>query len=292
MQIEFSTTISELRLDTFVSGVTGLSRTRVKELILSKQLTANGEYKDPKYVLKRKDTISLQFTGGSRRQTADEEVVASAIQLNIIYEDQSYLVLNKPIGLVTHPGAGNPDGTLSNGVRSYLEQRGEYHFEAGQVGLVHRLDKETSGLIVYAKNTDTQKTLKQLFAERKVNKTYLAIVREVVEEAFTVDSPLGRASFHRRKFSSDSKNTKDAFTAFRPIQNNGTYTLLEAKPTTGRTHQIRVHLKEQNMPIVGDRLYGGESAERMMLHAYQLEFLDKGFVVDVPEEFYDTIRNP
>lgn len=215
---------------------------------------------------------------------ARENWSAQAIDLNIVYEDDDLMVVNKPPGLVSHPGAGNPQGTLVNALLNH-DQRLE---SVPRAGLIHRLDKETSGLLVIAKNLKAYHALNTLMQEREIKRTYLALVHGRIIRSGTIDKPIGRHPIHRTKMAI-IENGRASVTHYKVLKRFNHHTLLEVDLQTGRTHQIRVHLASLRHPIVGDKTYGGKRPpqkdlseptktallhfNRQALHAQTLSFI-------------------
>ena len=269
------------RLDLYLAfAVPELSRSFLKRIIQTEQVKVNGVVEfHPQYRVQAKDQIELEYTP----EISDASILPNEeVAFEIVYEDKDILAINKPIGLVVHPAAGHLDDTLANGIKSYLQSKGEDNFGTERAGIVHRLDKETSGLLLVAKSPTALWQLSKLFAEREMKKIYLAavtinqpgLVPVKLEEGaeFTIDSALGRSKFNRQKFSSNTDKARQATTIFKVLAVAGKSALIAAYPRTGRTHQIRVHLAENGMPIVGDIKYGGAPAGRLMLHAFRLQF--------------------
>jgi 23S rRNA pseudouridine1911/1915/1917 synthase len=219
--------------------------------------------------VKADDELSLET---SERHSQDM-LVPKQSDLEIVYEDDSILVLNKPVGVSVHPGAAHYDDTLANAIKYYLQQKGEDLFGDDRAGLVHRLDKPTSGVLIVAKTPQSLWYLSRQFAERRVKKSYLAVVQGLAKPDFRVENKIGRDKFNRQKFSSRTNSGRQSLTDFHTIavSEDKKFSLVEARPHTGRTHQIRVHLAELGLPILGDVSYGGERSERLMLHSYRLE---------------------
>ena len=220
--------------------------------------------------------------------------------LDIIYEDDDMLVINKEKGIVVHPGNGNPDGTLANAVMAKC--KGSLSGIGGRIrpGIVHRIDKDTSGLIIVAKNDTAHINLSKQIQDRKVKKTYIALVRGVIKEnEATINMPIGRSSKDRKKMAV-TKDGKEAITHFKVLKRYNGFTLLEVKIETGRTHQIRVHLSEIGYPIVGDEVYSNGKnpfgVKGQMLHAEKLELKhprtgkDLTFEAPVPKYFANIIN--
>ncbi|MEX0616883.1 MAG: RluA family pseudouridine synthase [Candidatus Woykebacteria bacterium] len=268
-KIELKVTPKERRLDQFLAAkVKSLSRSQIKKLIHEENIKVNSQPTTSDHKPTRGDVITLEIP--LPRTT---EVRPENIPLKIVYEDKGILVIDKEAGLVTHPTLDHPSGTLVNAVLFYLKSV-PGSGESLRPGIVHRLDKGTSGLIVVAKNEKSLESLKKQFKERSVVKKYTCLVQGRVEKTFgSIDAPIGRHVVNRKKFAVD-KEGREAMTKYSLISHVGEkFDLLEAAPKTGRTHQIRVHLSHIGHPIVGDRLYGGKAlGRRQFLHASYLEF--------------------
>ncbi|MBI2981210.1 MAG: RluA family pseudouridine synthase, partial [Deltaproteobacteria bacterium] len=256
--------MQKTRLDRFLTNQhPQLSRTELKKMIDEGVVTVDGIVRKPSYLLKGGEKIEFKRRSPPRPNSGPEE-----IPLDILYEDEAILVLNKPAGMVVHPAAGNYSGTLVNALL--------YHFDsmragparlafapakrADRPGIVHRLDKGTSGVMVVAKTDLALRNLMNQFKRREVEKTYLALVfGRFQKKEGMIDFAIGRDLVHRRKFSSKSRFKREAVTHYRVKEEYPGLTLLEVYPKTGRTHQIRVHLSEAGHPIVGDTHYGAKS---------------------------------
>lgn len=267
------------RLDIYLSEtLPNISRTWIKKQIMAGKVIVNGKSETrPQLKLKGGETVEVNVSGGMNQNTPELLLLEEDVDfhdLKIIFENRDFLAINKPSGLVVHPGAGNRLGTLAAKVKAYLRSKGEDQGDALRAGLVHRLDVETSGVILFAKNERILAQLSKLFAERKVQKVYLAVAMGAITDSFSCDSALGRDPYNRKKISSRARNARFAQTKFVPIlgSEDGQYTLLAAYPRTGRTHQIRVHMAESGHPIAGDPKYGGIKMPRLMLHALRLDF--------------------
>ncbi len=256
-----------------------LSRAFVQKLGDQGKITVNGKPAKAGYKLRENDQLALDYD----ERELDE---IPHIDLPVLYEDDDCIVLNKPAGVLTHSkGAFNPEGTVATFLRDKLQG-----MDGERAGIVHRLDRATSGVIICAKNQAALSWLQKQFAQRKVKKTYDAIVvgRLQPEEAI-IDMPIERNPKAPATFRVGA-NGKNAVTHYKTLQTNKRYSLLELKPETGRTHQLRVHLVELKHPIVGDTLYNGEPAERLFLHALSLEITlpsreRKVFDAPLPAEF-------
>ncbi len=237
-----------------------------------------------------------QLKAGSKVRDYDEVVVdydiseleiIPDIELEVLYEDDDCVVINKPVGVLTHSkGAFNPEGTVASWLRSRLKD-----LEGSRGGIVHRLDRATSGVMICAKNPEALSWLQKQFSQRKTKKTYMAVVQGAMNpESAIIDMPIERNPKAPSTFRVGNQG-KAARTTYRTVLANESYSLLELKPETGRTHQLRVHLATQGHPIVGDTLYAGQKADRLYLHAAELEITiphnheRKVFAVPTPKEF-------
>ncbi len=267
----------ELRLDKYLDKENDdLSRNYIQQLIDKELVLVNNRIEKKSYQLKEGDEITLELP-----EPEEVKLKAEKIDFDLIYEDENLLVLNKPAGLVIHPGAGHSSGTLVNGLLEYCDDLSGINGEL-RPGIVHRLDKDTSGAMVVAKNDRAHRDLAKQFKERKVKKTYLALVYgKLKHERGKIDAAIGRDPRNRKKMTVTSKNSKRAVSNFEVLSINSGFSLLKVEIETGRTHQIRVHLDYINYPIVGDPKYGSKNSrnaipglERQFLHAYQLGFKD------------------
>ena len=250
------------------------SRTSIQKAIDGGCATINGE--------RGKSSVKLESGDHVEYTLPDEEskapLQAEELPLNILYEDEAILVINKPAGLVVHPAAGNETGTLVSGLLfREPEAFAEVGDDADRPGIVHRLDKDTSGVMVIARTAQAHAALKRSFQERGVDKIYLAMARGHFKDSFgVVEEPIGRDPRHRQKMSVRPEGGREALTKYRVIAERSGASLLQVRLYTGRTHQIRVHLSHIGHPILGDGLYGGPgkfapfSCERQMLHAWKL----------------------
>lgn len=264
------------RLDAYISEkLPELSRTMVKKLLDDGKILVNNKAPKASYKPVENDKIEIEI-----EEPKEIELKAQEIPIQIIYEDNDIIVVNKPKGLVVHPANGNPDGTLVNAIMAICKD--SLSGIGGEIrpGIVHRLDKDTSGLLIVAKNDKAHINMSEQIKNRKVKKTYIALVRGTVpENEATINMPIGRSTKDRKKMAV-VKNGKEAVTHFKVIQryatSKGTYTLLEIKIDTGRTHQIRVHMSEIGYPVIGDEVYSNGKNEfnvhGQCLHAQKLEF--------------------
>jgi 23S rRNA pseudouridine1911/1915/1917 synthase len=257
------------RLDSYVAGIRNdLSRSQVQRLIREGHILVNGHAARPSARLQQKDRIDIHVP-----DALDETVVPEDIPLRIVYEDEHVLVVDKPPGLTVHPSPGHPRGTLVNAlIARYpaLESVGA----PGRPGLVHRLDKDTSGLLVVALTPEAHAGLSRQLRERTVAKVYLALVRGHPEPSEgLVEAAISRDPRHRQRMGV-VEGGRAAATRYTTVRRFNGYTLLEVRPHTGRTHQIRVHMSAMGHPVAGDSKYGGRAPflKRQFLHAHRLGF--------------------
>lgn len=265
----FVAEITGLRLDKFVGErCPELSRTHAQQLIHSGFITVNGKSAKSSLKLDVGDKVDIVIPPEPPSQLTPEN-----IPLKIVYEDADLLVVDKPAGLPVHPSPGHPAHTLVNAVINYLPSIAK-DADSLRPGIVHRLDKDTSGLIIIAKNRLAQANLSQQFKNRIVKKTYITLVQgKITQEKGIIEAAIGRDSSHRQRMAIVAGG-REARTEYRVVKYIGNYSLLEIKPETGRTHQIRVHLAAIGFPVVGDVTYGLKSPRlpRQFLHASEITF--------------------
>lgn len=302
-----------MRLDAFLASQNlSLSRTRLQRLIDQQAITVNGQPQASRYSVQPGDQVQIEIPDPEPASPRAQE-----IPLEVVHEDECLLVINKPASLVVHPGAGAPDGTLVNAL---LARPGSVSSIGGveRPGIVHRLDKDTSGLLVVAKTDQAHRFLTESLAEREVMRKYLAIaMRRFTTQRGTIDSPIGRHPTVRTKMHvSDRDDARTAKTHYRVVEAYGNFSLVQCRLETGRTHQIRVHLAHINHPILGDDVYGGgqsvaagltqhlkpatrntiKTVRRQMLHAYKLSFRHPvtgetlSFSAEPPEDFREVLQ--
>ena len=285
-----------LRLDKFISNCDeNLSRMAIQRLIDEEKITVNDKIQKQSYRVQENDKIIVKID-----EPKNIELKAQNIPVDILYEDNDIIVVNKPKGLVVHPAIGNPEGTLVNAIMEICKD--SLSGIGGEIrpGIVHRLDKDTSGVIVIAKNDLAHINISNQIKDRKTKKIYIALVRGVIKEnEATINMPIGRSTKDRKKMAV-SKNGKEAVTHFKVIKRYNGYTLIEVKIDTGRTHQIRVHMSEIGYPIVGDYIYSNGKnpfdVVGQMLHAKSIEFMHptKNELMKIeaplPEYFKDVIQ--
>ena len=260
------------RLDRYVTEQNAeITRTAVQRLIDEKNILVNGKEQKASYKVNENDVVEVEIP-----EPKKIEIKAENIPIEVIYEDSDIVVVNKRKGMVVHPGNGNVDGTLVNAIMAKCE--GSLSGIGGEIrpGIVHRIDKDTSGLLIVAKNDKAHVNLSEQIKEHKVKKTYIALVRGVVREnEATIDMPIGRSKTDRKKMAV-CKDGKNAITHIKVLKRWEHYTLLQVNIETGRTHQIRVHLSYIGYPIIGDYTYSNGKNEfgvvGQCLHAQKLEF--------------------
>lgn len=262
------------RIDIYLSKKNAdMSRVTVQRLIDEEKILVNGKRTKASYKIQENDLITLE-----EEKPKEISLKAQNIPIKIIYEDNDIIVVNKPKGMVVHPANGNPDGTLVNAIMAICKD--SLSGIGGEIrpGIVHRLDKDTSGIIIVAKNDKAHIAISEQIKKHEVQKTYIALVKGIVKEnEATINMPIGRSTKDRKKMAV-TKNGKEAITHFKVIERFPKHncTLLEVKIETGRTHQIRVHLSQIGYPIIGDNVYSNGKNEwdiqGQCLHAKSLKF--------------------
>lgn len=260
------------RLDAFLANTElEISRSMAQKLIKNNQVFVNGKNEKESYKVKKDDVIIVKIEEPKESSLKEQE-----IPLDIIYEDEDIIVVNKEKGMVVHPGNGNPDGTLVNAILHHC--KGSLSGIGGEVrpGIVHRIDKDTSGLLIVAKNDKAHIAMAEEIKNHEVTKIYTTLVRGVISEnQATINMPIGRSPKERTKMAV-VKDGKEAITHFEVLKRYSKYTLLKVKIDTGRTHQIRVHLAQIGYPVIGDEVYSNGKNEfgvhGQMLHSTVLEF--------------------
>ena len=292
----------EGRLDKYLSDkLEDMTRSYLKKLISDdKAVLVNGNPAKPNYKLKPGDIIELAVP-----EPIELEIKAENIPLDIVYEDNDMLVVNKPQGMVVHPAAGNYTGTLVNALLYHCGDSLSGINGEKRPGIVHRIDKDTSGLLLVAKNDNAHQKLSSQIKERSLTRAYKALVHgNIKQDSGRIDAPIGRHPSDRKKMTITDKNSREAVTNFRVLERYGRYTFVECILETGRTHQIRVHMSKNGHPIVGDKTYGVKKEEfnlaGQLLHAYKVGFIHPvsgeymEFVSELPDYYMnvlDRLRN-
>ena len=284
------------RIDAYLSErMDDLSRVAIQRLVSNGKILVNGKKVKTSYKVQTGDKIQIE-----EEKPVEISLKAENIPLDVIYEDADIIVINKLKGMVVHPANGNPDGTLVNAVMAICKD--SLSGIGGEIrpGIVHRLDKDTSGIIVVAKNDKAHINLSEQIKNHEVKKTYIALVRGIVKEnEATINMPIGRSEKDRKKMAV-KRNGKKAITHFKVLQRYDNYTLLEVNIETGRTHQIRVHLSQIGYPVIGDEVYSNGKNEwnekGQCLHAKSLEFIhpttgkNMYLVAELPEYFQKILK--
>lgn len=282
--------LREERIDKYLAEELGISRSTVKKMIDEGFVLVNG--KEVKASLILSDADELFVKDGFIKEASFE---AEDIPINIVYEDDDLLVINKKSGMVVHPGNGNTSGTLVNALMHYTKNLSNK--EAFRPGIVHRIDKDTSGLMLVAKNDKAHDILAEGFKNKTIKREYIALVCGVIQEdSGVIDAPIGRDAKDRKKMCVTSENSKKAVTHFKVLKRYEHYTLLRLILDTGRTHQIRVHMKYIGHPVYNDPVYGKAYNDfGQFLHSASIDFEQPTthehlhFECDVPKEFQDFL---
>lgn len=277
-----------IRIDTYLSNKLDISRSKIQKLIDEEKVTVNGKVIKSNYKTKLNDEIEIDD-----ELDFDISVEPVEIPLDIVYEDEYLMIINKPSGLVVHPAPGHYDDTLVNGLLFYLNKDKTKNIRPG---IVHRLDKDTSGLMVVAKDEKTMELLSEMISKKEVERKYLAIVDGVIKEnTATIDAPIGRDTSNRQKMAINPSG-KNAITHIKVIERFKNNTFIECLLDTGRTHQIRVHLSYINHRVTNDPVYGEGNEFGQMLHSYSIKFIhpitkkELYFEQDPPKEFIEELN--
>lgn len=283
------------RIDKFLAQKLDKSRSLVQKLIKDELVLVNGEVVKTNYSVAEGDEIDVK-----QLDVVDNtNIIPQPMDLDIVYEDEDLLVINKPSGLVVHPAPGHYQDTLVNGLLAYSNKLSDINGEF-RPGIVHRIDKDTSGLLVVCKNNETHEALANQLSDKTLFRQYLAIVHgEIEEDEGEIIAPIGRDPRDRVKMAVVVKNSKEAQTNFKVLERYDHYTLVSCNLLTGRTHQIRVHFDFINYPLVGDPVYGIKptiDTKGQALHACKLGFIHPRsgehmeFEAKPPQEFIDTLN--
>lgn len=284
--------VSGIRLDAYLADYLNISRNKVQKMIRNDLILVNNKKVNASYIVKVNDDVYVKEI-----LEENKDVNPVNIPLDIIYEDDDLLVINKKSGMVVEPAPGHYDDTLANAILAYLGDSSA--LRSIRYGIVHRLDKDTSGVMLVAKNDFTYRALVDMLANRKVEKHYLALVDGVLEHDIgTIDAPIGRDINNRKKMAVTDCNSKEAVTHFKVLKRFKKATYVECILETGRTHQIRVHMAYIGHKILNDPVYGkGKTSEfGQMLHSKSIKFIhprtlkELYFEVDVPKEFKEKLE--
>lgn len=283
-----------LRLDKYLAECTDYSREHILKMIKSDYIKVNGKIEKPSYKVEVNDEIEIDE---SFKITSD--IKPEDVNFEIVYEDDDLMIINKPSGLVVHPGSGNWDHTLVNGLMMHNKKLSDINGDE-RPGIVHRIDKDTSGLMVVAKTNKCHELLTEYFKNKKVKRTYIALIKGVFpHDTATIDAPIGRDKNNRLKMCVTADNSKNAITHLKVLKRYEKYTLVSLNLETGRTHQIRVHMSYIGYPIYNDPVYTSKEATDFgqFLHSSEIDFIHPitgehlHFKCDLPKEFQDFIDN-
>lgn len=270
-----------MRLDKFlVARIEGASRNKVQQAIESGRVQINGKNVAANHKIKPGEEIIVY----SDKEVQGEEIIPEPMELNIVFEDDDILIINKPVGLVVHPASGNPRGTLINGVAWYLQQQNSAISAENlpRFGLVHRIDKNTSGLMVLGKTDKAVSSLAREFFDHTIHRQYRALVwGDVAEDSGTIRAHIGRHKRFRKLFDAypDGDHGKEAVTHYKVLERMGYVTLIQCELETGRTHQIRVHMKHLGHPLFNDDFYGGDRIVKGTVFTKYKQFVENCFAL-------------
>lgn len=261
--------IDNERLDKYLTKVLDMSRSKIQKIIKDGAVTLNGKTLSSNYLTSIGDELDVNLVEQERK-----EITPLDVDIDIPYEDDYLLIVNKPSGLVVHPAPGHHEDTLVNALSKKFKLS---DIDSLRPGIVHRIDKDTSGLMLVAKDNKTHEALSLLIKDHKVERTYYALVEGVINhDTGTIDAPIGRDTKNRQKMMVTDKNSKEAITNFKVLERFNNRTLVECKLETGRTHQIRVHFNYINHPVVGDPIYGRKNSVTSFgqyLHSKSIRFV-------------------
>ena len=283
-----------LRIDSFLANSSDLSRSQIQKLIEEGRVLVNNETTVSRYKVNPGDFITAEYL-----EQTPTDIKPKDIALDIVYEDEDLIVINKPKGLVVHPAAGNYDNTLVNALLYHCKELSDINGYY-RPGIVHRIDKDTSGLLVCAKNNAAHAALSAQLQDKTCFRKYYAIVNGIIDNnEGIINAPIGRSSKDRQKMEVTDKNSKEAITEFKVLQRLSSTCLVECELKTGRTHQIRVHMAFIKHPVLNDPKYSKKTIDEtgQYLHAYYLSFIHPKtnermeFVTDMPEYMKNYIRD-
>ena len=282
---------SDIRIDKELSNRNILSRSEIERLIKEGNILVNGKIVKPSYKVKVNDVIDINY------EEKKLDIKPVDMKLNIVYEDDDIMVIDKPTGLVVHPGSGNTDNTLVNGLINYTNNLSDTN-GVNRLGIVHRIDKDTSGLLLVAKNNKAHQILAEKFKNKEIKREYIALLCGVFKhDEATIDAPIGRDKLDRKKMTVTDKNSKRAVSHMKVLKRYKNYTLVKFRLETGRTHQIRVHAKYIGYPIFNDPVYNKEVIKGIgqFLHSYKMSFehpiikKELSFVSKLPDYFQNYL---
>ena len=284
--------VKKIRIDKYLAEETDYSRSLIQKMIDDGFVKVNEKIVKSNYVLNENDLINIDES-----YIQDIDIEPENIKLDIVYEDEYLMVINKPSGMVVHPGNGNTSHTLVNALMGYTNNLSDANGEF-RPGIVHRIDKDTSGLMIVAKTNKAHELLAEGFKNKTINREYIALViGELNSDKATIDAPIGRDKNDRKKMTVTDVNSKHAVTHLRVLKRYKGYTLINLKLETGRTHQIRVHMKYIGYPVYNDPVYTNNKTTSFgqFLHSSTLDFIHPitnehlHFTSDLPKEFKDFL---
>ena len=284
--------VNDIRIDKYVTEHTNYSRNLVLNLLKSGNILVNDKIVKPSYKVHSKDIITIKDV-----KRATDEIIPWNYPLYIVYEDDDIIIVNKPSGMVVHPGAGNKDHTLVNALKYHTDKLSDIN-GIERLGIVHRIDKDTSGLIIVAKTNKAHEILGEYFKDHSIKREYIALLCGVLpHDTATIDAPIGRDEKNRLRMTVTPNNSKRAITHLQVLKRYKDYTLVKARLETGRTHQIRVHTKYIGYPVYNDPVYASKSEGDFgqFLHSYSMEFIHPltkekmYFKREVPKYFKDFL---
>ena len=280
------------RIDKYLSEVLEISRSTIAKMLETECILVNDKPVKASYKIKENDKITIV-----KEYVEDILLTPEKMPLDIVYESENVIVVNKPSGLVVHPGSGNKEHTLVNGL---LYHTNLSEGEENRPGIVHRIDKDTSGLMLVAKNNEAHQVLADDFKNKRVERKYIALVKGILKNNnIVIDAPIGRDEKNRKKMCVTDKNSKHAVTRVKVLKRYDKYTLIECVLETGRTHQIRVHMAYIGYPLFNDPVYGKEEIKGFgqFLHSHEITFEEPitkeklHFEVPLPEVFQNFLDN-
>lgn len=289
--MKYKANVSDERIDKFLAENTEYSRSLITKMLKNEKVFVNGKPVKPSYKINLADEIEI-----TEEYHEESTLKPHEMPINIVYEDDDIMVINKESGVVVHPGSGNHDNTLANGLLYYTDTLS--NLDITRPGIVHRLDKDTSGLMLVAKSNKAHEILTEEFKLHHIKRTYLALIcGEFPHNEATIDAPIGRDIKNRQKMAVTEQNSKDAITHLKVIKRYKNYTLVKLNLETGRTHQIRVHMAYIGYPVFNDPLYNSKKATAFgqFLHSSTIDFAHPitqekmHFEAELPSIFQDKL---
>ena len=284
---------ADKRLDVYLTENSPISRSQIQKLIETNKVLVNNEPSNKKYKVEVDDEIEFEY-----EEQVLTDIKPQDIPLDIVYEDEDVIVINKPKDMVVHPAVGNPDGTIVNALLFHCKELSSVNGYF-RPGIVHRIDKDTSGLLVCAKNNTAHNFLADQLKDKTCFRKYIALVNGVIENnEGEINAPIGRSEKDRQKMCVTDKNSKEAITLFKVLERYDNASLVECELKTGRTHQIRVHMSFINHSVINDNRYAKKTIDKtgQYLHAYYLSFIHPKthermkFTTDIPQYMKDYIK--